>query len=204
MIKKLIMSTAIMTVMLGCNKLAFADTINDNTQNVNKQKLAYNSGYINADNVNFRKEASIKSEIYTELDKNTTVAILGYQDNWVKVKIGDTTGYVYNKYISNENKAIDVSNINTNNTVSLDVKATAYSGDTITSTGTVPKEGNTIAVDPSIIPYGSKVYIPGFNTVFTAEDCGSAIKGNRIDIFMSSEAKCKEWGVKDITIYVLK
>ena len=201
--KKLIMSAVIMTVMLGSNKLAFADTI-DNTQNINKEKSTHNNGYINDDNVNFRKEASIKSDIYKELDKNTSVTILGYKDNWVKVKIDDKVGYVYNKYISNKNNTIDVSNININNTVSLDVKATAYSGDTITSTGTVPKEGNTIAVDPSVIPYGSKVYIPEFNTVFTAEDCGSDIKGNRIDIFMSSEAKCKEWGVKDITVYVLK
>ena len=97
-----------------------------------------------------------------------------------------------------------LSNIDESNTVSLDVKATAYAGDTITSTGTVPTEGTTIAVDPSVIPYGSKVYIPEFDKVFTAEDCGSAIKGNRIDIFMESEAKCNEWGVKNITIYMLK
>ena len=74
--KKLIMSAVIMTVMLGSNKLAFADTI-DNTQNINKEKSTNNSGYINADNVNFRKEASIKSDIYKELDKNTSVTILG-------------------------------------------------------------------------------------------------------------------------------
>lgn len=202
--KKLIISTVAMTVMLGFNTLAFADTINNNTQNISQQKLIHNSGYINADNVNFRKEASIKSYIYKELDKNTNVTILGYKDNWVKVNIDDTIGYVYNKYISNDNKVIDTTNINISNIVSLNVKATAYSGDTITSTGTVPTEGNTIAVDPSVIPYGSKVYIPEFDAVFTAEDCGSAIKGNRIDIFMSSEAKCKEWGVKNITIYVLK
>ncbi|MFR5746711.1 MAG: 3D domain-containing protein [Romboutsia timonensis] len=46
--------------------------------------------------------------------------------------------------------------------------------------------------------------MPEFDKVFTAEDCGSAIKGNRIDIFMESEAKCNEWGVKNITIYMLK
>ena len=85
----------------------------------------------------------------------------------------------------------------------LRVGATAYCGDTITSTGTVPIEGNTIAVDPSIIPYGSKVYIPKFNRVFIAEDCGSAIKGNRIDIFMTDYNRCMEWGYQDIDIYIL-
>ena len=204
--KKLIMSTVAMTVMLGFNTLAFADTINnnDNTQNSNQQELTYNNGYVNSDSVNFRKEASTNSDIYKVLDENTSVTILGHEGDWSKVKINDTVGYVYTKYITTGNKVFDVSNINEDNIVSLDVKATAYAGDTITSTGTVPEEGTTIAVDPSVIPYGSKVYIPELDKVFRAEDCGSAIKGNRIDIFMASEAKCNEWGVKNITIYVLK
>ena len=176
---------------------------NENTQNDNKQELTYNNGYVNSDRVNFRKGASTNSDIYKVLDKNTSVTILDYEGDWSKVKINDTVGYVYTKYITAGNKVIDASNIDESNTVSLDVKATAYAGDTITSTGTVPTEGTTIAVDPSVIPYGSKVYIPEFDKVFTAEDCGSAIKGNRIDIFMESEAKCNEWGVKNITILSL-
>ncbi len=84
----------------------------------------------------------------------------------------------------------------------LKAKATAYAGDTITSTGTTPKWG-TIAVDPKVIPYGTKVYIPQFDKIFVAEDCGSAIKGNRIDIFMDTEAHCNEWGVKNIEIKIL-
>lgn len=85
----------------------------------------------------------------------------------------------------------------------LNVKATAYAGDTITSTGTTPKWG-TIAVDPKVIPYGTKVYIPQFDMVFTAEDCGSAIKGNRIDIFMDSENSCVKFGVKNMDILILE
>ena len=69
-------------------------------------------------------------------------------------------------------------------------------------TGTTPKWG-TIAVDPSVIPYGTKVYIPEFGKVFIAEDTGSAIKGNKIDIFMDTEEHCNTWGVKKIDIYVL-
>jgi 3D (Asp-Asp-Asp) domain-containing protein len=83
------------------------------------------------------------------------------------------------------------------------VGATAYYGDTITSTGTVPKVGYTIAVDPKVIPYGTRVYIPQLNKIFVAEDCGSAIKGNRIDIFMNTYEECMEWGYKDITIIIL-
>jgi len=204
--KKLIMSTVAMTFMFGFNKLAFADTINnyENIQNISQQQSTYENGYINSDKVNFRKEASTNSDIYKVLDKNTSVTILGYNGDWAEVNIDNTVGYVYKKYITNGNEVIDAANIDKNNAVSLDVKATAYAGDSITSTGTVPTEGTTIAVDPNVIPYGSKVYIPELDTVYTAEDCGSAIKGNRIDIFMASESKCNEWGVKNITIYVLK
>lgn len=81
------------------------------------------------------------------------------------------------------------------------VEATAYAGNGITSTGTKPKWG-TIAVDPKIIPYGSKVYIPKFNMTFTAEDCGGAIKGNMIDIFMNSNKEAYKWGRRNIEIYI--
>lgn len=86
----------------------------------------------------------------------------------------------------------------------MQVGATAYYGDTITSTGTRPIVGKTIAVDPKVIPYGTKVYIPEFNKVFIAEDCGSAIKGNRIDIFMQDYKTCINWGFKQITIYIIE
>ncbi|WP_042275660.1 3D domain-containing protein [[Clostridium] dakarense] len=84
----------------------------------------------------------------------------------------------------------------------MKVVATAYTGDTITSTGTKPKWG-TIAVDPSVIPYGTKVYIPQFGQTFIAEDCGGAIKGNKIDIFMNDESTVKNWGRKTIDIYIV-
>ncbi len=84
----------------------------------------------------------------------------------------------------------------------MSVVATAYSGDTITATGTVPKWG-TIAVDPRIIPYGTRVYIPQFNQTFVAEDCGGAIKGNKIDIFMNSESSAYSWGRRNIDIYIV-
>ncbi|UWD47644.1 G5 domain-containing protein [Clostridioides difficile] len=83
----------------------------------------------------------------------------------------------------------------------LRVVATAYAGDTITSTGTTPRWG-VIAVDPNIIPYGTKVYIPRLGMTFVAEDCGGAIKGNRIDIFMNSEGKASNWGRQSLDVYV--
>ena len=54
----------------------------------------------------------------------------------------------------------------------------------LTSTGAIAEEERTIAVDPSIIPYGSIVLINGKE--YLAQDCGGAIKGNKIDIFVDS------------------
>ena len=85
----------------------------------------------------------------------------------------------------------------------MSVVATAYTGDSITSTGKKPKWG-TIAVDPKVIPYGTKVYIKELDKVFTAEDCGGGIKGNTIDIYMNTQSACKSWGVRNITLEILK
>jgi 3D (Asp-Asp-Asp) domain-containing protein len=54
----------------------------------------------------------------------------------------------------------------------------------LTSTGVTAVEGKTIAVDPNIIPYGSTVLIDGKE--YLAQDCGGAIKGNKIDVFVES------------------
>lgn len=63
-----------------------------------------------------------------------------------------------------------------------------------TATGTVPAAGRTIAVDPSIIPYGSKVIIDGHT--YIAEDCGGSIKGMRVDILFDTHAEALEFGIQ--------
>ena len=52
-----------------------------------------------------------------------------------------------------------------------------------TSTGAIATEGRTVAVDPSVIPYGTVLIINGHE--YVAEDCGAAVKGNVIDIFFN-------------------
>ena len=64
----------------------------------------------------------------------------------------------------------------------------------ITSTGVTAQANRTIAVDPKVIPYGSKVIING--NEYVAEDCGGAIKGNRIDIYFDTHKEALQWGVK--------
>lgn len=72
-------------------------------------------------------------------------------------------------------------------------------GDGITATGTKAASGRTIAVDPEVIPYGTTVIIDG--KTYIAEDCGGAIKGNRIDIFMNSHEEALKAGVRTAEVF---
>ena len=71
---------------------------------------------------------------------------------------------------------------------------------TQTSTGAVAKEGRTVAVDPGVIPYGTVLIINGKE--YIAEDTGSAIKGNRIDIYFDDHDAAWDFGVKYAEVFV--
>ena len=71
-----------------------------------------------------------------------------------------------------------------------------------TYTGTRPKVG-TVAVDPRVIPLGTRLYIENYG-YGVARDIGSAIVGNRVDVFMESEAAARRWGRRTVKVYILK
>ena len=91
-------------------------------------------------------------------------------------------------------------------------KATAYTHtdagcDMITATGTTVHIG-TVAVDPTVIPYGTRMFIVTNDGryvygISTAEDCGGAIKGNRLDLYFPSYDECRRFGVRGCTVYFL-
>ena len=74
--------------------------------------------------------------------------------------------------------------------------------DGLTKSGTTAVEGRTIAVDPRVIPLGSRAYIEGYG-VFVAEDTGGAIKSKKIDVFLDSHSRCFENGVAYADVYLL-
>ena len=84
----------------------------------------------------------------------------------------------------------------------MKVKATSYTGKQLTYIGTQARYG-VIAVDPKVIPMGTRVYIPHFDKIFIAEDCGSAIKGAKIDIWLPTYKEAMNWGIREIDIIVL-
>ena len=87
------------------------------------------------------------------------------------------------------------------------VEATAYTGGGTTATGTPARYG-AIAVDPDVIPYGTRMYIVSNDGYWiygeaTAEDCGGAINGYIIDLYFDSYDTCIQFGRRDCTVYIL-
>lgn len=88
----------------------------------------------------------------------------------------------------------------------LQMEATAYCDGLLTATGLRPVRNpsglSTVAVDPSVIPLGSKVYILGYGLAIAA-DTGSAIKNLKIDLYMNSNAECYAFGRRSVTVQIL-
>lgn len=85
--------------------------------------------------------------------------------------------------------------------------AFAYTGGRLTSEGHKPIAGTTIAADPKVIPMGSRVRITDagpYSGIYTVSDKGSAIKGRKVDIFMSSRKEAIQFGKQQVNIEVLE
>ena len=94
------------------------------------------------------------------------------------------------------------------------MNASAYSadecgGNTATASGARARVYYTIATDPRYYPMGTIIYIPYFANYpnggwFIAQDTGGAIKGNKIDVFMSNLSECNRFGRRNLECYVYK
>ena len=175
--------------------------------------FADSTGVVTASKLNVRKGPSTKYSRVGSLYKNKSVTILEESNNWYKVSFDGKEGWASKTYIkisegsnlnnSSENNAQNNLNSNESQVVrTMNVVASAYTGYSTTSTGQKPVWG-TIAVDPRVIPYGTKVYIPQFGRTFIANNTGGAIKGNKIDIFMNTKKECYNWGRRTIEIQIL-
>jgi 3D (Asp-Asp-Asp) domain-containing protein len=93
----------------------------------------------------------------------------------------------------------------------LDMVATAYPPNpnhpwsrvrSHTATGR-PAQFGLVAVDPRVIPLGTKVYVEGYGFAIAA-DTGGAIKGNRIDLCMETDRLCRMYGRRRVKVHVLR
>ena len=74
-----------------------------------------------------------------------------------------------------------------------------------TATGALATEGRSIAVDPKVIPYGTHVLLiwpDGTQRSYVAEDCGSGVNGNHIDVFFDDHQAARVFGVQSAMVYL--
>ncbi|WP_080845967.1 LysM peptidoglycan-binding and 3D domain-containing protein [Cytobacillus gottheilii] len=104
----------------------------------------------------------------------------------------------------------NVSTAKQNAVTELTVEATAYtascegcSGTTATGINLIENPNQkVIAVDPSVIPLGSRVYVEGYGEAIAA-DTGGAIKGKKIDLFMPEKQDAINWGRKTVNVKII-
>ena len=72
----------------------------------------------------------------------------------------------------------------------------------LTATGTRCEQGRTVAVDPNVIAYGTKLLIDGH--VYTAEDCGGNVRGDHVDIYLDDHELTERLGVKYTNVWIVR
>lgn len=84
----------------------------------------------------------------------------------------------------------------------IEVDAVAYSLPGKTALG-IPVRRGVVAVDPALIPLGTRMHVPGYGRGIAA-DVGHAIKGPIIDLWFPTRAKARKWGRRTVTITVYR
>lgn len=224
--KKIIsLTTSLAISILGLNEFCASasilidqanDTVNTNYIKVNNNNLDLTTELSNATNLKVDLDKSIESTNKITSHKkiasnhqNILQDINNYKinnntTNLNEVNINQTVGE--NVIETSSTDTLSSENIVNQYKASYTMEATAYTGGTYTAMGLQPTRDpnglSTIAVDPSIIPLGSKVYIPGYGEAI-ASDTGSAINGYIVDLYLNSYDDCINWGRQSVTVNVL-
>jgi 3D (Asp-Asp-Asp) domain-containing protein len=166
--------------------------------------------------VNIRLEPNVDCEILKTVPTNTTIIKIGEDGDWTKIKIDDNIYYIKSVYLSTQKTEIKItSRSGSTNTRSETpssntsagtylgtFKLTAYCGCSkccgkntgITASGAKATAGVTIAAS-SQFAFGTKLSINGH--IYTVQDRGGAITGNKIDIYFDSHSEALAFGVKN-------
>lgn len=97
-------------------------------------------------------------------------------------------------------ESLDLARLKVAKSFTVEATAYTYTGNR-TATGLNPRKG-LIAVDPKVIPLGSRVYVDGYGYAVAA-DTGGAIRGNKVDVFFPSLHECLDWGRRPVNLYLL-
>ena len=149
-------------------------------------------------------------DLLASLPAGTSVMLLGEKDGYAMIQYDGMVGYVLGDDLMN---SVEYARLNgeamlftVTSYCSCRICCGAYSPEVTgrpahTATGTEPQEGRTIAVDPSVIPYGSHVVIEGFGT-YIAEDCGGGVKGNHIDMYFENHEDAIKFGRRQLYVTI--
>ncbi len=144
------------------------------------------------------------------LPMGADVMVLGTQGGYTMVQYDGMVGYVLGEHVVD---SVDYAKLNGQAVL---FTCTAYctcqkccgqfspevtGREAHTATGTIPTQGRTIAVDPSVIPYGSHVSIEGMGT-YIAEDCGGGVKRDHIDIYFDNHEDAVAFGTKRLYVTI--
>lgn len=158
------------------------------------------------------KEANLKKEKekltkedseLNQLEKNYRNRMKSLENEQIKVVSAEKKSSSSKAAKPNTNRKLNVGQ-------TLRMEATAYTPNCagcsgVTATGINvknDKEQKIIAVDPSVIPLGSRVWVEGYGEAI-AGDTGGAIKGNRIDVLFKSKSAATQWGRRTVTVKIL-
>jgi len=148
--------------------------------------------------------------------KQERISLMNMHYNQVKDEIkSKQTSYMAleEKHVINDSQVTQTQNTVEDNKVYLGkFKITHYcackkccgeNAQGITASGKRVEEGKTIAVDTKVIKMGSHVYIDGYGE-YEAQDTGSAIKGNIIDVYVADHDQALQMGVQYKDVYLIK
>lgn len=160
---------------------------------------------------NMRVSPSVEGGWITTLPAGANVISLGETTGgYTMVQYDGITGYVLEDVLVDK---VDISRLGTEPVL---FTVTAYCSCRIccgnyspevtgrearTSTGAIPQQGRTIAVDPMVIPYGTSVHIDGMGD-YIAEDCGGAIRQNHIDVYFDSHEAAIMFGTRRLYVTI--
>jgi 3D (Asp-Asp-Asp) domain-containing protein len=131
---------------------------------------------------------------------------------WYRVTAGSAAGWASARYLNTGDDRATLAGVSAargplspSSGRALQVRVVGYNlgSSSRTATGTTPRFG-TVAVDPQVVPLGSRLTIEGFEgTIFVAEDTGGAIHGNIIDVWFDDLAAARRFGTQNRTITIL-
>ncbi|WP_160724109.1 3D domain-containing protein [Bacillus sp. USDA818B3_A] len=158
--------------------------------------------YVNATSLNVRSGAGTKYARIGTLRRGQAVSVKKDLGNgWYQISYNGRTGYVSKQFVVKT--AVKAA-------AEFIVESTAYtpneSRSGITAAGyNVRKNPNMklIAVDPKVIPLGTKVWVEGYGEAI-AGDTGGAIKGRKIDVLFPTVKQALQWGRKNVKVRILK